>query len=381
MGAAQGFVISVLLFYSGKDRQTNRLLALLIFLIALACLDLYGSFQGWFDRGIPELISYFVPMIVVMPFGPLIFFYVKSSLDPGFKMSRRLWIHFYPVVIDCVPQLTAMLYFAGLATGLIPRHPQPWGRFIDTYNVYSDIPRWISVSTYTWLSIKNIHSFKIKSENLTIFYDPARLRWLQQLTRGFLGFQVLWLLYLIPYVIPRYTNMMLDVFDWYPLYVPLAVLVYWLGIKGYLMAQQARQGVKKGLGKSAVLEDAAAGRILAILKKAMEDDRLYLDPLLNLQGLARHTGIAPKTISAVLNQHLHKNFNEFVNAYRVEAFKEKLLQPEVDRWTIAGIASECGFNSSASFQRIFKQTTGMSPSVYRSQVVSAGTSVSGSSPV
>jgi AraC-like DNA-binding protein len=71
----------------------------------------------------------------------------------------------------------------------------------------------------------------------------------------------------------------------------------------------------------------------------------------------------------VLNQHLHTSFNEFVNEYRVSAFKQKLCTDEVKHLTIAGIAAECGFNSQATFQRTFRQVTGLSPSEFKMQVL------------
>jgi len=72
----------------------------------------------------------------------------------------------------------------------------------------------------------------------------------------------------------------------------------------------------------------------------------------------------------VLNQHLHlKVFNEFVNEYRVEVFKEKLQDRQWINLTIAAIAYECGFNSQATFQRAFKQSTGFSPSEFRTSLI------------
>lgn len=97
----------------------------------------------------------------------------------------------------------------------------------------------------------------------------------------------------------------------------------------------------------------------------MEQDRLYLNTTLTLNMLAAHTGLPAKTISAVLNQHLHKNFNEFVNSYRVELFKERLAKDDAGQLTFAGLANDCGFSSPATFQRVFKQLTGMSPSEFR----------------
>ena len=106
---------------------------------------------------------------------------------------------------------------------------------------------------------------------------------------------------------------------------------------------------------------------LALLKKAMEEDEIYLNPDLNLQLLAARTGVPAKTISAVINRRLNKSFNEFVNEYRIQAFKVKVQQPKMDNFTFAGIASECGFSSQATFQRSFKQITGLSPSEFKNQ--------------
>jgi AraC-like DNA-binding protein len=66
----------------------------------------------------------------------------------------------------------------------------------------------------------------------------------------------------------------------------------------------------------------------------------------------------------VVNQSTGKTWNEFINEYRVQKVKEQLLRKENEHLTLTGIALECGFNSQATFQRAFKQCTGMSPSEY-----------------
>jgi AraC-like DNA-binding protein len=96
----------------------------------------------------------------------------------------------------------------------------------------------------------------------------------------------------------------------------------------------------------------------------MEEERLWLEPDLNLGRLAQHCGVAPKLLSAVLNQHMDTTFNEFVNGYRVAAVRKRLLMPESRELTIAGLAYECGFNSLPTFQRAFKAVAGMSPKEY-----------------
>lgn len=354
LGFFQGSIMSMLLFFSKKRSRPNRFLGALILLIALACLNLYLCESPWFiNNPILNLLSNFIPLVIVMPVGPLLYFYIKSTIDPTFRITRKQRLHFLPAIIDCGPELITVIYFAGLFLDFSTPDPGSWGRFIDDYNVYADIPRWFSITVYLWLSARYLAGV-----------GPERspyCEWMRQFIRLFFVFQAIWFVYLVPYVIPSLTDKVLNTVDWYPVYIPLVVLIYCLGIKGYLMAPEevpvARKGVTPPSGK--LVEEA-----VPLLIKAMEQDRLYLDPELNLSLLSKHTGLPQKTISLVLNQHLQKSFNEFVNGYRVEAFKQNILQLQQDNMTILAMAFDAGFNSQATFQRAFRSYTGMSPREY-----------------
>jgi AraC-like DNA-binding protein len=228
--------------------------------------------------------------------------------------------------------------------------------------VYADIPRWMSVTIYVWLSSKYLQAYKTIN-NDALNGQAINFKWLQQVIKVFMIFQAIWFIYLVPYVIPKYSNWVVDTFDWYPIYIPMAAIVYWLGIKGYIL--QANPQSKKSIPASNSLSEEIIEQTTAALVKAMETDKIFLNPELSLSILSRHTGIPQKTISTVLNQYLQKSFNEFINSYRVEAFKEKICQAGMEQLTIAGVAAECGFNSQATFQRTFKDMTGMSPSAYQ----------------
>lgn len=364
LGCIQGLIVCGLLFFSKKNRQPNRLLAALILLISLASFNLYGNYQNWFNSAILRFLTQLVPLVIVMPIGPLIYFYVQSSLDPGFKITKKHRRHFYPVLIDLVPSLTVIIFIVGIVTRLIKNNPGPWGAFIDDFNVYADIPRWASVTCYAWLSAKYLSAYKQKNNGI-LNGAAVHFTWLDQFIKAFMVFQAIWFVYLVPYVIPKYTNWMLDTFDWYPIYIPMAILIYWLGIKGYIVSQQQVAAEKKTNGNATILSPELIQQVIAALTKAMEEDKIFLIPNLNLATLSETTGFPQKNISAVLNQHLQKSFNEFVNGYRVNSFKEKIGLPEMNHLTIAGIALECGFNSQATFQRTFKELTGKSPSEFR----------------
>jgi AraC-like DNA-binding protein len=361
LGALQGFIVSGMLFFTKQNKIPNRILAVLLLLIAMACFNLYGNYTNyWFGSPILRFISNVVPLVVVMPLGPLIYFYVRSSLSPEFKVNKKQRRHFYTVVIDLVPSFTAIIFILGVFAGLLKNTPLPWSQFIDDYQVYADIPRWLSVTCYVWLSYKYLNAYRT-SHPAGLNEQAAHFRWLQQFVRAFIIFQTIWLLYLIPYVIPAYNGWMLDTFDWYPIYIPMTILIYWLGIKGYAVQTRDKRRI---VSAANVLPEEVIFHTKAAIRKAMEEDKLFLNPELNLSVLSQHISIPQKTISTVLNQHMQTSFSAFVNGYRVLRFKEKICQSGAEQLTIVGVAAECGFSSQATFQRIFKEMEGLSPSTY-----------------
>lgn len=363
LGAVQGFIISGLLLFSKIKRLSGRLLGILIFLISLASLNIYLNNQPWFAHNSSlQIFHSLVPWVMVMPVGPLIYFYIKSFLEPDTRLSHKDKLHFYPVVLDIVPQILVLSYFIARAFGPGRNAGPAIVDFIDNYNVYVDILRWLSVSYYILLSYTYLANF-YKKNSVEATGKMASYKWLMQFIRFFMAFQVIWLLYLVPYIIPATRFKLLDAVDWYPVYVPLAILIYVLGIEGYLQLYHRIPSGNKEV-KPAILPESLVTSAIADLHNSMERDKLYLDQALNLGVLAKHTGIAPKTISTILNQHLHKSFNEFVNEYRVREIKSRLLEPQSKNLTIAGVAYECGFNSLPTFQRAFKSVVGLSPTEF-----------------
>lgn len=371
LGALQGFIVCALLVSSARRRpegaQSKRLLAALIFFLALACLNLYIYELPWLQNTpIGNLLAAIIPLVIVMPVGPLIYFYIRSCLEPEFRMRRKYRVHFYSVVVDLFQHASALVFIIGLITGLLHRGKNyHFGDFIDYYDQYADIPRWLSLVIYLGVSARYL-----KKAGKT----AAGAAWPRKLLRVFIAFSILWLIFLVPYELPRYSDALIDRFDWYPLYLPVVLLIYWLGVKGFFISFRAvpapetalgsvetASGTGKSSGVRPALLPEVTGPVVLALRKAMEEDRLWLDPGLSIALLARHCRIAPKTLSAILNQHLEKTFSEFVNEYRIEAVKERLLQPESRELTIAGLAYECGFNSLPTFQRAFKSITGLTP--------------------
>ena len=113
-------------------------------------------------------------------------------------------------------------------------------------------------------------------------------------------------------------------------------------------------------GRKPLDDEALAERLRAY----MRHEAPYRKPTFSREELARHLRISEQTASRVLNQCIGKNFNEFINEYRLEEAKARLCSEDSP---INVIAYAAGFNSIASFNRVFKQMTGLSPTRYRLQ--------------
>jgi AraC-like DNA-binding protein len=90
----------------------------------------------------------------------------------------------------------------------------------------------------------------------------------------------------------------------------------------------------------------------------------YLNPELTLSDLATKLKTNTSILSQVINTGFGKNFNDFVNEYRVETFKSKIKTPQYQHLTMLAVAFECGFNSKTTFNRAFKKSTNQNPSDY-----------------
>jgi ABC-type antimicrobial peptide transport system permease subunit/AraC-like DNA-binding protein len=180
-------------------------------------------------------------------------------------------------------------------------------------------------------------------------------------------FELLWLLW-IPFTVVDYFyyHHRLGLQAYYPLYLLLAVTMIWIAASAFL-----REDVGVPILRLPVLKPALPAELKqkgAWLRRAMETDRLYQDAELSLSALAEKLDIHPHELSRIINLALKKNFNDFVNDYRIREITRKMQDPAYDRMTLLGIAMDCGFNSKTTFNRTFRQMTGKSAAEYKNDL-------------
>ncbi len=108
--------------------------------------------------------------------------------------------------------------------------------------------------------------------------------------------------------------------------------------------------------------------IVVELLDRMKDERLYADHDLRVGSLAQALNIPEYKLRQKINQELgYRNFNQFVNHYRIEEAGEKLRQD--NRTPVLTIALDVGFRSISSFNSAFQSHFGLSPTQYRSDTM------------
>jgi AraC-like DNA-binding protein len=118
--------------------------------------------------------------------------------------------------------------------------------------------------------------------------------------------------------------------------------------------------------KRSLIQGLSKEKIITRLRELMEDEKIYRQFELKLDEVAAMLLITPHQLSEFINDYVGMNFSNYVNNYRIDEAKQ-LLADSPDH-SVLSIGLEVGFGSKPSFNTIFKQKTGMTPSEYRKKV-------------
>jgi AraC-like DNA-binding protein len=349
-GAIQGLIFSLILIFNRKHPGA-KFLALMMFALSYNGFETFHWSSGLSDH---HFTFDLFPFVTIFCIGPSLYLYVQALLFPNIAQTRSdIFKHYAIVLFQFMFRAIILVYHLLWVNNVIKTPVTP----TDADQLYAVMSEPFSVMFFIgYVTTACVLYRKAKRADTTARLKEERqsvYQWVNALLLCMVVLAVAWPLTIIaPYFIDIAYSA-----QYYPIEIGLVFFIYWVAFVGYYKT-------KVIYTKPTVLSGDQAKSFIAILEKTMTDDKLYQHPDLNLHKLARHTKISSKTISTVLNQYVGESFNEFVNKYRVREVQARLLKPENRHLTISGIALDCGFNSQATFQRVFKSTTGMSPKEY-----------------
>lgn len=359
VGIIQGIIFSVWILVSKK--HSNKSSFYLAGIILCFCLEnLQFSLNEM--NFISEIVLYniiYVPWAILVP--PFLLFYGITFLNPEAVISSRLkWLYLPFVVVFMISlayKISLAFYPNNVAiTDILDSIP--W--LGDTYG---DLLNTLFFTTIIVIVLKKIANYE--KTNVIYRRDTIRiqLNWLKITLVVLSLLMVMWLGFTVAYAYD-------DELVFYPLYLAASLTIYWLGYIGIykIGINEERQKIREVFTQKEVLiqdvsikEDAFKSDQLSSFEKLITEERLYLDSNLNLDTVASQLKISKGHLSRTINSELGIGFSDYINNLRVEEAKSYLSNSEFDRYTLAAIGLEAGFNSKSTFYSTFKKFTGLTP--------------------
>lgn len=362
IGITQGVIAGVLLLFGKQRKRGDVYLALAIFTFCLLFLKIIFNYSGL--AGSPTYR--YLPNAFELSTAPLFYFYFRALTEKEFSFDKSAALHFVPFIAA-----QAYAWFVYLHVFQVPTTDQ-MDQIAHTlnYRQIKEVEDWaivISILSYLFLGYRKYLSFQKQVQDNTADSAYPTLRWVSS---------ILWLcivliiLLLVNMLISRLTLVEQSTeLHWKLYFIYQAAVTYYLGFMAYRQPELDLNQIYP-VDPSSVLntdiatpeETAIATRLIALLKV----ESLYLEPGLNVSQVAEKLDVTPATLSQVINSYFEKSFRNLINDYRIEDVKKKLLDPD-NKASVLSLALESGFNSEASFYRVFKNSTGLNPKAFIKQ--------------
>jgi AraC-like DNA-binding protein len=345
--------------------------------ILIFWLTYLGAYIGVYAFYSHELFTHFhllsISLIsLLMLHGPFLYYYVLTLVLDKRQNSLKDLLHIIPFVLFNLYILISS-FNAGISEKLNIEKVSPGDNPPLLFSFFL-IMTAFSGTVYFLLTIRLFKKLDINIFNNFSNSVNIDLFWIRKLV---LVFGVIWTLLISVTVIHHIFNMFSMVFCTDGLFLSLSIFVMLIGYFGLKqkvifssedIIDSGEVSKTRTKYSGSRLSDQEAQQYAGKLTDYMKSAKPYLNPDLSLPQLATELNISIHYLSQVINEQFNLNFFDFVNGYRVDAFKEIVNDPEFRNFSLLGIAFECGFNSKSAFNRIFKQTSGMTPSQFRKTV-------------
>lgn len=356
----------LLLSRSWKKQEANKILSITLFCFLILFLTYTSLYLNWVT-----LTSIISPIGFIIPFalGPCIHHYIKTTYTSKIdlrKLKQSLAPFIFSILIYSIPQ-----YLFGMT--LNDKH-----MLFKIISILIPFLGILHLAYSLFLSHKLLNRYKKLVKNNYSNISTLDLKWLSIWIFGFILFLIIDLLsgllilkYPI-YSILAYTNLFY-----------LILLIWYIGYQGInqtsvflieeLTLRPIKVGVPKGNKNKSTptfnCESEEFTKLKSHLEAVFIQQKLFKKQNLSLKETADILNISDKKLSYLLNICLSSNFYEYVNTFRVNYFIKKLEDGEGEKFTILAIAFESGFNSKATFNRVFKQQIGITPIKFKKHLL------------
>ena len=320
-----------------------------------------------------QVVEYYKPGIfpVLFLFGPLLYLYVSSLAVENFRLKPQILIHLLPFLAVSIHRSVVGPVPIGSSSNIAGASS------IFYNNIYYGLMVF-SLLIYWFFSLKLILKHRKNIPNHFSNYSAKNsLGWLVSVLTLFLvlfitDFSLSFIDRLFDSEFRRFPILFLNltIFTFIMIFFGInQTVIYKSGLKTEEETESSDNGeIPEIKTPRPALNDQQTEELTKTVFHHLYSQKPYLNPDYSLQMMAEELHISRHKLSHVINIGLQKNFYKLINEFRVEEVKDMLVNPKFNHYTVLGIGLECGFNSKTSFNRIFKEETGFTPTEYKRTV-------------
>ncbi len=388
----QLLLFSAILFFERNSKNNSKKILGLLFFVSLLVYGDIGLYYLGYSEAAVILFYLFSPALLMIL--PLFYLYIKSLTSVHFTIEKRIFKHF---ILSVAVFLIATFFYA-----MTDKAQKIW--FLEYGYVKFSADFVLSVMTiisagvsyvilpaqlifYTYHIVGLLKNHKQSIGQVFSNFERRKLNWIRYII----------LLFFVVFIV-NIILLQINVIDMLGVRIVynsgVVILTFFLGFAGISQSDIYRdfdladiqeiasnrmdntaslqhsapetQSVN-GKGDAAGLSVTEKQYIIELLDKKMANEKLFLDPDLKIADVAKNISVPVKNISLAINEHLHTNFYNYVNGFRIEEAKSILSKDDKHIFSIEGIAEKSGFHSRSSFYSAFKKYVGKTPSEYRMQ--------------
>jgi len=322
---------------SSKKKATTLLL-LIIFLAMVYYVSIVSEWKQF------QAYTWVLGNSSWMAIAPAYFIFTKSLISDSFSFK---WIH---LLFFCIP---IIFIIDGLITSIYPNY----GMFswIETMETYLDKWMLIFFTSSTFFIAK---SYKL----LTKYKDHGLTKPLLIFTKALI---IIMLSYALTYILIRKNYHLLFEVSLICLFM---VLIFAIVFRAFRLAPTHTFFGEPKYQNLNQKDESNLKDLHTSVKSAISEEKLYLDPKLNLSKLSDKTGISQNQLSQYFNIGLNSTFYEYINEQRLNHVEKLFRNGDYKAYTITGLAFESGFNSKTTFYKAFKDKHNITPSEFIKRV-------------
>lgn len=319
-------------FTKNKD---DFFLGLVIIMLSLELLFSWGYYSGYnnSEGALPffNLLNY-----LIIP--PSIWLFVRFNIDDNFKFQRWHYTLYIPAILAYAIEILASLGSFSL------KEYEIWFWFTDIIPLIG----LIYVIGVFWLQYIRLYRLKAFSIGKTNFIERTKL-FLLMSAITLLAF--IWLLF--------------SFVGWSHYEILEYLLIFFFFSFAFLHFLEGRTFPALNLEtKQQEFSNYNDHENLQLLDNLMKEKKPFLIPSFPLNELAKEVHLPNRYVSFLINQYHQKKYKEYINGYRLQEFLRKAKSEEKNYKTLLGLALESGFGSKSTFNQVFKNQMGQSPSDY-----------------